>query len=93
MGDIAGKLAGLVYLAHTTHSHSSEQPRFRVVIPYVHPVTPADHSRLFGYFNNLFDGQLDEGAKDVSRLWYYQSCCADTVGLSQIVVQRQGTLF
>ena len=93
LADIAAKLAGYVYLAHTTHSHSAERPRFRVVIPYAQPIDMPAHRRMFDHFNALFDGQLDTAASDPSRLWYYRSCCADTVGLAQMVVQREGTFF
>jgi putative DNA primase/helicase len=93
--DIAEKLTGLVYAAHTTHSHSTECPRSRVVIPYTCPVSPSEHKRLFEYFNSsaMFDGALDTAASDESRLWYFRSACADTTHLARMVVQREGAYF
>jgi hypothetical protein len=94
MADIARILSGFKYLAHTTHSHSATHAKFRVIVPYAQPVTPADHDRLWRqHFNPMFGGTLDANAKDASRLWYFPSCCADTRGLVQRVAALDGALF
>jgi hypothetical protein len=65
---------GLAWVAHTTHSHLVEHPKFRVIVPFSRPVPavewPATWTRLA---HHLFGLALDPAAKDASRIYYLPS--------------------
>lgn len=39
--ELAARLAGYTYLCHTTHSHTPQNPRWRVILPLAYPQHPA----------------------------------------------------
>jgi len=62
------------YVAHTTHRHTPEAPRWRVVLPLASSV-PAEEwpdvwSRAQAHFGSEFDAQC----KDASRAYFLPSC-------------------
>jgi hypothetical protein len=64
---------GCMLLVHTSSSHTSEWPRFRVVVPFSRPVTPDEYTIIWEWAaEHLEDrGQAIDGAcKDPSRLWF-----------------------
>jgi hypothetical protein len=87
-------LAEWAHIIFTTYSHSAANPRYRVVIPYAAPVTPADHGRLFAWFNaDVFDNALDTAASDEARLNYCAACCADQHDAVQFHYHDAGVYF
>lgn len=77
------KLAGYAYLAHTSYSHSEDEERWRVIVFYDRPCTPAQHTSVFEHFNGMFDGRIDQSSKKPSQLWYTPACPLDAVRLFQ----------
>ena len=71
---IKEKLNGHRYLAHTTFKNKPEAERWRILLPFAHPVAPSKMYAAFDYFNALFDGVLDPACKNPSRLLYFASC-------------------
>jgi KaiC/GvpD/RAD55 family RecA-like ATPase len=65
-------LAGLYGQLHTTKSHTLENPRFRVVLPFSRAVTPAEYKQVWAAANERWPG-LDPSPKDPSRFWYTPS--------------------
>lgn len=63
------RLAGFFGVLHTTRKHTPEAPRFRVVLPFSRPVTPAEYEALWVRFAN-WAGRVDQSPKDPSRFWY-----------------------
>ena len=60
-------------LLHTTRKHTSDAPRFRVVLPLSRHVTPAEHARLWAWAFERAKraGQaLDTSTRNPSRFWY-----------------------
>jgi len=58
---------------HTSRSHTLEKPRFRVILPFKRPVTPAEYPRIWKWANALAreaGQELDQAPKDPSRFWY-----------------------
>ncbi len=64
---------GWTYILYTTHSHTVEKPKYRIVIPFAAPVPSADWERVWAQFNELFGGHLDQGTKDPARLSFLPS--------------------
>jgi hypothetical protein len=94
LAQIQAKLAGVVHFVFATYSHSPEHPKYRVVVPYARTVNPADHAKLFAYFNTvIFDGALDVAASDPARLSYFPSCCADQQSAADFAYQHEGAYF
>lgn len=68
-------LAGLAYIAHTTHSHTAEKPRWRVYLPYERPLEPRYHKRVYQHMLKLFSGyEIDKRCKTLAQLWYLPTC-------------------
>jgi energy-coupling factor transporter ATP-binding protein EcfA2 len=68
---------GALALIYTTHSHqrvTPEHPKaqdcFRVVVLLADPISADNHPRLWHWANDLFDGKIDAGCKDASRMYY-----------------------
>lgn len=67
-------LNGLEYVAHTTFSHSDDDPRWRVVLPLTRPVEGEDWPNFWLRANAYFGGCVDPQTKDRSRIFYLPSC-------------------
>jgi hypothetical protein len=62
---------------YTTHSHQRITPDhpiaedcFRIVIALADPIGATDFPRLWEWANDFFDGKIDAGCKDASRMYY-----------------------
>jgi len=53
-------LPGTLAAYHSTHSHTSENPRFRVVIPLSRPVNADEHGRLVAGVKSIITHDLNE---------------------------------
>ncbi|WP_344762131.1 DNA primase family protein [Actimicrobium antarcticum] len=75
LDEIKKPLTGLEYVIYSTHSHTPDKPKYRVVFPLSAPVGHAD----WDYFRGAADAELagghnDGSTKDASRLYYTPSC-------------------
>jgi hypothetical protein len=70
-------LMGFEFFAHTTYSHTPENPKWRVIIPFKFPLSPSMLEGVFNHFNDLFGGILDTCGKKPSQLYYIPSCPFD----------------
>lgn len=72
--DSACQLWGDFYgFLHTSRRHTAEHPRFRVILPFTRPVTPAEFAVVWGWANEVARAagqELDQAPKDPSRFWY-----------------------
>lgn len=64
----AADIAGLIY---TTPSHTTDAPRWRVLVPLLHPVTPAARDDLCGRLNGALGGILAGESFARSQTYYY----------------------
>jgi len=72
-------LNGYRHILHTTFGNSPDQLRYRFVVPFERPVTPAKYRRIFDHFNGKFGGALDPKGKTPSQPYYLPSCPRDAV--------------
>lgn len=64
-------LSGVEFFAHTTFSHTSEKPRWRVFIPYEKAYPSRMHKNVYWDMVKRFDGyEIDPRCKTASQLWY-----------------------
>lgn len=58
--------------------HSTYTPgRWRVVLPYAAPITPAEHDRIYAWALAREAGYLDGSTSDASRIFYLPTCRID----------------
>lgn len=71
--DIITKLHPLGFWGHTTHSHSDEKPKFRVIIPLTEPVNAEDWRGFWTAFVNDLKLNNDRACCDAARIYYKPS--------------------
>ena len=62
--------------AVTSWRHTSEHPKFRVIVPYTAPVTRAQHDVIWDWAQAKLEAMghiIDRQCKDASRFWYLPS--------------------
>lgn len=62
------------YVAHTTYSHTSDDPHWRVIVPFSHPVQRADWRRTWRKIQFWLAPAADEACKDESRFYWWPTC-------------------
>jgi len=67
------------YVTYTTHSHSPDNPRIRLVIPLTRSVTPEEYAKLIKKVDALvgFKDALDPGSTQPERAMFYPSHSKD----------------
>lgn len=66
---------GVCYILHTTHSHTPDAPKFRVVLPLARPVAACDWPSFYERAARHFgQGKTDASCKDASRLYFLPAC-------------------
>lgn len=65
-------------LAHTTHSHTHDKPRWRMFFPMSRPVMPEEYEAVARMVANQFDIELfDDSTYEVNRLMFWPSTSRD----------------
>ena len=75
--DLEAKLQGLTFIAYSSFSHSHQSPKWRFILPYATPITPAEHAKVYAFMQEKFDNQLDVHCKNPAQLWYTPACPPD----------------
>jgi predicted P-loop ATPase len=58
--------------------HSTYTPgRWRVILPYKTPITPAQHDAVFAWVLRREGDAIDAGCRDASRMFYWPTCRTD----------------
>ena len=65
--------ADYAHVLHTSHSHTQEHHKFRVVIRLASPIPTARYESLWQWANRQAGGELDKQARDPSRMWFVPS--------------------
>lgn len=67
-----------VWAVYTTHSHTPESPRYRLIIPLARDVTPEEYLAISRKLAEMVDIEaMDPTTYDVERLMYFPSCPND----------------
>lgn len=74
---IERRLQGVEFIAYTTYSHRPGDERWRVVVPYKHPVEVSLHDRAYEHFQSLFEGDLDRSCKSPGQIYFTPACPRD----------------
>src|ERR1051326_5546877 len=70
------KLAEVCWIGHTTWSHMSEAPRWRVVVPLARAAPAAGGAHAWRRARAALCPEADPSCKDPSRQYYLPSCPA-----------------
>lgn len=62
------------YVAFTTHRHTPEAPRWRIVLFLAAPIAPADWSEAWRRVTTHLAPNADPGAKGLAQAFYLPSC-------------------
>jgi hypothetical protein len=91
LADAIAQLDGYEALIYTTHSHTPELPRFRVVIPLAAPLDVSSeearqrYDRWYDAAGRRFlPGGHDANCKDTSRMHYLPGCPADMADHAEV---------
>lgn len=81
----AAELWGLRCVLATSHSHTPDSPRYRLVLPLSRPVQPGEVKPLAREVAALLGcpGCLDESATDPARIFYLPSCPPDRISQAE----------
>lgn len=64
------------HLVHTSYSHTIETPRYRVVVPLAHTITPTEYRDVWRWAADRAP-YVDRSAKDASRAYYLPGVASD----------------
>jgi putative DNA primase/helicase len=70
-------LDGKTYILHTTHSSTSEEPRYRVIVPLNRIVQADEHGALMHILHDHFKLPLDIATLDFNRIMFLPSVPKD----------------
>lgn len=65
---------GLACVVHSSHRHSPEKPKFRIVIPLSCPIPATEWPAAWEILHEAFGPRSDEACKNASRIYYLPSC-------------------
>lgn len=71
--EVLSRFHGLTYLAHSSHRHSVEISKYRVILPLASPVAAAEWPVVWSRINQLAGCCNDPATKDSSRVYYKPS--------------------
>lgn len=74
---------GYEFVIYTTHSHSPEKPKIRIVAPIANPCPGKLWADRWARIAELFHGHVDPGTFDPSRMFWYPSCPPGAEGWSE----------
>lgn len=78
LGLIGDMLAGTEYVIYSTHSHTAERPRYRIIIPLSRPVTADEYGAISRRVASDIDiEQFDDTTYQAERLMYWGSVPKD----------------
>lgn len=91
LSEIEGGLQPFRYVVHTSHSHSPEHSKYRVVLPLAEPIAPSNWPAAWRRMDLFVNGHADSATKDPARLYFLPSMPPDAEG--HFVDQHEGRLI
>lgn len=71
--ELQAKLEPFRYVVHTSHSHTSAHPKYRVVLPLATPISSSEWSNAWQRLNLFVAGHADPATKDPARMYFLPS--------------------
>lgn len=71
--DLRARLDGYAFVAHSSYRHTTEDPRFRIILPLTKPVPASEWADAWERLNQWLGGINDPATKDAARLYYLPS--------------------
>lgn len=65
---------GLACVAHSSHRHSPEHPKFRLVLPFSRPVAASEWPEAWEILHAILGPLSDVSCKNSARIYYLPSC-------------------
>ncbi|MEI7431735.1 MAG: DUF927 domain-containing protein, partial [Betaproteobacteria bacterium] len=72
------KLDGYTYLAHSSFRHTSDDPRYRIILPLLNPVSGLSWEVTWERLNQWIGGINDPQTSDASRIYFLPSMPANS---------------
>lgn len=91
VSDLEARLESFLYIVHSSHSHTPEFPKYRVVLPLAEPVVSSDWPAAWRRMNHFVNGHADSATKDAARVYFLPSMPPDADG--HFVRQHAGRLI
>lgn len=66
-------------VAHTSHSHTAELPKYRVILPLREPISPPEFSRLWFWVFEMTDRKVDPSCKNPDRMFFLPRCTQEAM--------------
>ncbi|MCI9523568.1 MAG: hypothetical protein HFF01_00765 [Erysipelotrichaceae bacterium] len=71
-------LFGYAVVMYSTHNHSDDHPRYRLILPLIRDVTPDEYQAIARKIaQEIGIDYFDDTTYQSSRLMYWPSCCSD----------------
>lgn len=78
-------LGGNAYVIYSTHSHRSQKPKYRLIIPGDRPMSPDEYGAVSRKIAEQIGMEyFDKTTFEVHRLMYFPSCSQDAVPVMEI---------
>jgi len=91
VSDLETRLESFLYIVHSSHSHTPEVPKYRVVLPLAEPVVSSDWPAAWRRMNHFVNEHADSATKDAARVYFLPSMPPDADG--HFVRQHVGRLI
>jgi hypothetical protein len=69
------QLSAFNFYLYTSYNHRPNNPRFRVFLPFIEPVSPEYFLGSFDYFDEILNGSIDKATRQVNQI-YHVPCCS-----------------
>ena len=87
---VSDALKNLCHLVHTSHSHTTDEPAFRVVVPLAEPIQACAYDDIFRRWELFLRHcriKLDSACSDPCRMYYLPTCAP---GAERVAYTRAG---
>ena len=85
LAEIKATFGRFAYIVHSSHSHSPDKPRLRLVIPLTRDVTPEEYEPLARQVANMLDMDMfDDTTYQFSRIMFLPSCSSDAETYTEV---------
>lgn len=89
--ELTSALLDFCYIMHSSHSHTPERPKYRIIVPLRTPMTAAEFEKVWPRWNHLMGRHVDSSTKDPARLYYLPACPVGAQGVFSEL--HEGTIF